>query len=170
MVRLYIIFSNAVVISINWNLFWMFWFKAKYYIGIFVGFKKHESVSCSRFINSRVSLDKNEKEENSSKNYLLFLLRHLSGITLLGIPAEIYMYGGQYYACLITTILVSIVVVYIYLPTFYNLEVKSSYEYLKIRFDNKIRTIALILFVISSLLYIPIVIFVPALAFNQGIF
>ncbi|RZC41083.1 SSF domain containing protein [Asbolus verrucosus] len=92
---------------------------------------------------------------------------HLSGITLLGVPSEIYTYGTQYAVCMITAIIVSVIVIKVYLPVFYVLRVNSSYEYLKRRFDERIRIVALILYVIGTLLYIPLVIYIPALAFNQ---
>lgn len=78
------------------------------------------------------------------------------------------MYGGQYYGSLLTAFVVGIAIMYIYLPPFYTLRVNSSYEYLKIRFDERVRTIALVFYIISSFLFIPLVIFVPALAFNQS--
>ncbi|RZC34409.1 SSF domain containing protein [Asbolus verrucosus] len=92
---------------------------------------------------------------------------HLSGITLLGVPSEMYMYGTQYWACMFTSIIVSIIIIYVYLPVFYTLQLNSSYEYLKLRFDERIRIVALILYVIGTLLHVPLVIYVPALAFNQ---
>ncbi|CAH0545847.1 unnamed protein product [Brassicogethes aeneus] len=92
---------------------------------------------------------------------------HLSGITLLGVPSEIYMYGGQYCMFVIVCFLIIIIMNYVYLPPFYNSQVSSSYEYLQLRFDEKIRLMALVLYVIASFFYIPIVIYIPALAFNQ---
>lgn len=93
---------------------------------------------------------------------------HLSGITLLGVPSEIYLYGTQYAACLLSAVYCSVIIIYIYLPVFYELEISSSYEYLKRRFDGKIRSIASFLYALSTILHVPIVVYVPALAFNQG--
>lgn len=56
----------------------------------------------------------------------------------------------------------------IYLPVFYKLQLTSTYEYFKIRFDNNIRLIGSVIFTINTFLYLPIVIYVPALALNQG--
>lgn len=99
-------------------------------------------------------------------NFLIF--SHLSGITLLGVPAEIYYFGIQYWACVVSATLSSIIIIYVYLPVFYELKISSSYEYLKVRFDGKIRIIASLLYVISTCLHVPIVIYIPALALNQG--
>lgn len=78
------------------------------------------------------------------------------------------MFGTQYFMCTLAVMINAIIVNYTYLPVFYKLQLNSTYEYLKIRFSNRIRTMASVMFVISSFLYIPIVIYVPALAFNQG--
>ncbi|KAF7285221.1 hypothetical protein GWI33_011544 [Rhynchophorus ferrugineus] len=56
---------------------------------------------------------------------------------------------------------------YAYLPVFYKLQITSSYEYLNLRFNNTVRLLGSILFLTKMLLYIPIVIYVPALAFSQ---
>ncbi|KAF2883309.1 hypothetical protein ILUMI_22869 [Ignelater luminosus] len=92
---------------------------------------------------------------------------HLSGITLLGIPAEVYLHGTQYWICPISAIILMSSIVYVYLPVFYKLQLVSGYEYLKIRFDHSIRTLASLLFILATLLYVPIVIYVPSLAFTQ---
>lgn len=96
------------------------------------------------------------------------IFSHLSGITLLGVPSEIYLHGTQYAACLLSAVYCSVIIIYIYLPVFYELGISSSYEYLKRRFDGRIRSIASFLYALSTILHVPIVIYIPALAFNQG--
>lgn len=92
---------------------------------------------------------------------------HVSGITLLGVPAEVYMYGTQYYAVFFTTIITTVLIIFFYLPVFYKLQLTSLYEYLELRFSHGTRMLASFIFAISLILYIPVVIYVPALAFNQ---
>lgn len=43
------------------------------------------------------------------------------------------------------------------------------FQYLRLRFNQKVRLLGSIIFIIKMMLYIPIVIYVPALAFSQGI-
>lgn len=43
-------------------------------------------------------------------------------------------------------------------------------QYLEYRFDSKIRGLSSLIFAISLLLQIPVVIYVPALAFNNGMY
>ncbi|KAK5640116.1 hypothetical protein RI129_010927 [Pyrocoelia pectoralis] len=92
---------------------------------------------------------------------------YLSGITILGVPTEIYLYGTQLAVCPITILLLIITIVYIYLPVYYKLQLPSSYEYLKIRFGPELRTFASLLYVLSTILHVPIVIYIPSLALNQ---
>mgnify|MGYP005983842607 FL=1 len=63
-----------------------------------------------------------------------------------------------------------VITVYVYLPVFYNLELISTYEYLERRFDNKARQFASFLYALGVFLYLPIVVYIPALAFSAGKF
>ncbi|CAH0724684.1 unnamed protein product, partial [Brenthis ino] len=91
----------------------------------------------------------------------------VSGITLLGSPTEVYMYGTQYAYIIGGIILMTIVMTQVYLPVFHELKITSNYEYLSLRFDNKVRLFGSILFTFTLVCWLPIVIYVPALAFNQ---
>ncbi|KAJ3663287.1 hypothetical protein Zmor_007590 [Zophobas morio] len=93
---------------------------------------------------------------------------HISGITLLAVPADVYRYGAAYWLGVPSLIIVGIVTMYIYLPVFYKLQITSTYEYLERRFDSTNRTFASFLFALGLFLYLPIVIYVPALAFSAA--
>ncbi|XP_018328753.1 sodium-coupled monocarboxylate transporter 1-like [Agrilus planipennis] len=93
---------------------------------------------------------------------------HLSGVTLLGIPAEMYTHGTQYWSSVFTSApLTVLVAIYVTLPVFYKLQLTSCYEYLTMRFDARLTKITSILYLIGILSHLPIVVYVPALAFNQ---
>lgn len=53
---------------------------------------------------------------------------YISGVTILGTPAEIYRFGTQYCIIAVAIWISGIVVATIYLPVFCKLEVYSSYE------------------------------------------
>ncbi|XP_075145580.1 kin of rumpel isoform X2 [Haematobia irritans] len=91
----------------------------------------------------------------------------VSGISLLGTSTEIYVYGTQYAFILVTLALSGVISWYVFLPVFCNLQLTSTYEYLEMRFDRRLRTFGSILFLIISILWMPISIYVPALTFNQ---
>ncbi|KAG7310878.1 hypothetical protein JYU34_003709 [Plutella xylostella] len=91
----------------------------------------------------------------------------VSGITLLGSPTEVYMYGTQYAYIMGAIFLMCLVMTQVYLPVFHELKITSNYEYLSMRFDNRVRLFGSILFAFTLVCWLPIVIYVPALAFNQ---
>lgn len=59
-------------------------------------------------------------------NFLSF--SYISGVTILGTPAEIYNYGSQYWLIIVPILLMGLVVSTVYLPVFSSLKVGSSYE------------------------------------------
>ncbi|KAK5641230.1 hypothetical protein RI129_009777 [Pyrocoelia pectoralis] len=67
---------------------------------------------------------------------------HISGVTILAVPVDIYKFGSNYIWLCLTVVLVCIITYYVYLPVFFELRLTSMYEYLSIRFDNKIRILA----------------------------
>ncbi|KAJ9582262.1 hypothetical protein L9F63_003391 [Diploptera punctata] len=92
---------------------------------------------------------------------------HISGITLLGAPSEMYTYGTQYWMICLASSIVCVIVGLAYLPVFYTLQLTSTYEYLELRFNASIRMVASFIFTLSQILFIPVVVYVPALAFGQ---
>lgn len=59
--------------------------------------------------------------------------------------------------------------VYIYLPVYFNLQITSTYEYLEMRFDSRVRSLASFMFAVGMFLFLPIVIYIPALAVAAGV-
>jgi len=58
----------------------------------------------------------------------VFLCSHFSGITLMGVPAEVYFHGTTYWLVNVSSVIVAVIINYIYLPVFYSLQLTSSYE------------------------------------------
>ncbi|XP_022118462.1 sodium-coupled monocarboxylate transporter 1-like [Pieris rapae] len=121
-----------------------------------------------------------KRKQNTTSEYLMggktmgmfpismsLIASYVSGISLLGLPAEMYTYGTQLWAIVLSEWIVSVTIAIVYLPVFYNLQITSTYEYLRLRFNQNVQLLGSIIFIIKMLLYIPIVIYVPALAFNQ---
>ncbi|ENN71947.1 hypothetical protein YQE_11381, partial [Dendroctonus ponderosae] len=120
------------------------------------------------------------KKSTNSEDYLVggrnmdtfpvamsLIASYISGISLLGIPTEVYVYGVQYAYIVGGFLLMAIVMSTVYLPVFHGLNLTSTYEYHERRFDKRVRLFGSILFTISSITWLPLVIYVPALAFNQ---
>nr|XP_023015898.1 sodium-coupled monocarboxylate transporter 1-like isoform X1 [Leptinotarsa decemlineata] len=120
------------------------------------------------------------KKSQTSQDYLVasrsmgvipiamsLLASWVSGISLLGIPTEVYVYGVQYAYILGGFFLATLLMKSVYLPVFQGLALTSTYEYHERRFDKKVRLFGSLLFTIKMLSWLPLVIYVPALAFNQ---
>ncbi|XP_052866160.1 sodium-coupled monocarboxylate transporter 1-like [Anopheles cruzii] len=91
----------------------------------------------------------------------------ISGIAVMGASTETYLYGTQF--CYIFTAIIAMAfsMNYIFLPVYQGLEITSAYGYLQLRFDRRLRLLGSGLFTLATILHLPIVIYVPALAFNQ---
>lgn len=57
---------------------------------------------------------------------------------------------------------------FVFLPLFHRLGVTSTFEYLERRFGRSIRLLGSLVYTLKFILFIPSVIYVPALAFSQG--
>ena len=81
------------------------------------------------------------EKQNTTEEYLLanrkmsflpvsisILLSFLSAITLLGIPAEIYVYGAQFFITAIAYVLICIVVSTVFIPMFRRIKMTSVHE------------------------------------------
>lgn len=129
-------------------------------IGIYFGFMQKTSSSEAEYL-------------MGGRNMMVFpialslVASFISGITLLGLPTEIYSYGIQYVYVVGGVCLMGLVMGYMYLPVFQKLNITSTYEYLESRFDRRLRMFGAIMFMVMNVGYLPIVIYVPALAFNQ---
>lgn len=121
-----------------------------------------------------------KQKQNTTKEYLMggkkmgifpmsmsLVASSISGISLLGYPSEMFTFGTQFWMGLLGEILAYLVTYVMFLPVLYNLQVTSVYEYLQRRYSPALRKLGSILFLTGNMLYIPIVIYVPALAFAQ---
>ncbi|CAF3814058.1 unnamed protein product [Adineta steineri] len=121
-----------------------------------------------------------EQSTNTAKDYLLagksmgvfptamsLLASFMSAITILGTPAEIYIYGTQYWIICISYIFTVYLTATLFMPMFVKLEVTSAYEYLEKRFDRNVRLVASVIFSVQMIVYMALVLYAPALALSQ---
>lgn len=121
-----------------------------------------------------------KRKQNTTEQYMLggkkmnvfavsasLVASHVSGITLLGVPSDIYFYGTQYWMIVIPVVCVAVALLYIYLPVYHDMQVSSSFHYLEKRFNRKIRIVASAVYLSQCMTYTPIVIYGPSLAFAQ---
>ncbi|CAH1999310.1 unnamed protein product [Acanthoscelides obtectus] len=121
------------------------------------------------------------KKQTTAKDYLMggnkmkvvpivisLVASHCSGVTLLALPADIYRFGAAYWLGSFSFLVLTVVTIYVFLPVFHNLQLTSTYEYLGIRFDKRVRKCSSFLFAMTVFLHLPIVIYIPALAFSAA--
>ncbi|KAI5628484.1 sodium-coupled monocarboxylate transporter 1 [Silurus asotus] len=120
------------------------------------------------------------RKENSSEEFLLggrqmtavpvamsLTASFMSGITVIGTPAEAYKYGTAFWLFAFSYAIMSTITAEIFVPLFYRLGITSTYEYLELRFNKVIRVIGTSMYIFQTVLYTGMVIYAPALALNQ---
>ncbi|KAJ8044461.1 Sodium-dependent multivitamin transporter [Holothuria leucospilota] len=95
---------------------------------------------------------------------MTLLVSFVSPITLLGTPAEIYHYGGQFMIFVFSALLLYPMMTLIFVPVFYGLKITTAYEYLHKRFGLSLRLLGAFVFTIQTVIYMSIVTYTPALA------
>ncbi|KAF2892442.1 hypothetical protein ILUMI_13727, partial [Ignelater luminosus] len=120
------------------------------------------------------------KKQNTTKDYLhggkkmkvfpvamSLAASSVSGVALIGVPAEIYLFGTQFSIMVISIIIMGFIVNFIYLPVFHKLQIVSIFEYLELRFDKKVRSSTSVLYVVASMIGLPLIVYAPSLALNH---
>ncbi|KAJ1521989.1 hypothetical protein ONE63_002312 [Megalurothrips usitatus] len=98
---------------------------------------------------------------------LSLISSYISGITLLGYPAEVYVYGMQVLYKMLALPFMGIIFATQLLPVFRDLGGISLYGYFARRFNNSVRLLASCLFIFGDMCYMPLVVFVPSFAYQQ---
>ncbi|KAI7807578.1 sodium-coupled monocarboxylate transporter 1 [Triplophysa rosa] len=91
----------------------------------------------------------------------------MSGITVIGTPAEAYLYGTPFWLFVFSYAIMSTISAELFVPLFYRLNITSTYEYLEMRYNKLIRIIGTSMYIAQTALYTGMVIYAPALALNQ---
>lgn len=99
---------------------------------------------------------------------LSILASSVSGLCLIGFATEMYLYGSAYLYGILNVMLAIAFFNKFLLPVFHALEITSIYNYLEKRFNRKVRIFGSCSFVILATLYMPILLYMPCLSFNQG--
>ncbi|XP_006625827.2 solute carrier family 5 member 6a isoform X1 [Lepisosteus oculatus] len=97
---------------------------------------------------------------------LSLLATFQSAVAILGVPAEIYTSGTQYWFLGTSYVLGLLIPAHIFIPMFYRLRLTSAYEYLELRFNKVVRLCGTITFIFQMVIYMGVVLYAPALALN----
>lgn len=130
-------------------------------IGVFYGFfDKSTSNSSADFLHGT--------EMSLITVSLSLTTSFITAIELLGNPSEMFFNGTQYSLIVISIVLVIPVAIKIFYPIYFKLDLTSCYEYLGIRFDNKIRIFGAILYILQMCFYTAVSVYAPAIALSKA--
>jgi len=90
----------------------------------------------------------------------------MSAITLLGNPAEIYLYDTMFWWLCVAFAIALIFVSVVFIPFFYRLEIQSTFEYLQMRFSKSVRICGCCVLITQTMLYMSFLLYAPSLALN----
>ncbi|KAJ8317899.1 hypothetical protein KUTeg_002990 [Tegillarca granosa] len=97
---------------------------------------------------------------------LSLLSSFISAITLLGTPAEVYIYNTMYWWISIGFIISALGAAHIFIPIFMKLEITSIFEYIDMRFGRLVGFVSSFIYLLWMFLYMAIVLYGPSLALN----
>ena len=86
----------------------------------------------------------------------------LSAITILGTPAEFFDYGFMYMWMIVANACGLLISAEVFVPIFYRLKVRTTYEYLEMRFNGIVRKTAVTLYLTVSLIFTGLAVYAPA--------
>lgn len=108
--------------------------KAKYHVWVSHGRKDHGDVPHIHVADCQVPnifatrLAHLQVTKRMWLTNVIVISSYISGISLLGLPAEMYTYGTQLWMVVLSEWAVSLTIAIVYLPVFYNLQITSTYE------------------------------------------
>uniref|UniRef100_A0A8C8LUB5 Sodium-dependent multivitamin transporter n=1 Tax=Oncorhynchus tshawytscha TaxID=74940 RepID=A0A8C8LUB5_ONCTS len=89
-----------------------------------------------------------------------------SAVAIVGVPAEIYTHGTQYWFIGCAYILGLLIPAHVFIPVFYRLHLTSAYQYLELRFSKPVRICGTLTFIFQTVIYMGVCVYTPALALN----
>jgi SSS family transporter len=120
------------------------------------------------------------KEQQGTENFLVgdrsinfvavalsILASLLNGIFVIGTPAEMHYYGVEISYMVIGLLIAIAITAHLFVPTYQSMRFTSAYEYVEKRYNYPTRVVASILFCLSVIIFLAVVLYVPALAFAQ---
>ncbi|GFY70809.1 sodium-coupled monocarboxylate transporter 2, partial [Trichonephila inaurata madagascariensis] len=90
----------------------------------------------------------------------------MSSTTIMGIPAEMYLYGTNMTFMNLGFIIGPIITSYLFLPIYFANDVSTAYEYLEKRFGKTTRRLISAMFAFKELLFTAATLYAPALALS----
>uniref|UniRef100_A0A3Q3GCC8 Sodium-dependent multivitamin transporter n=1 Tax=Kryptolebias marmoratus TaxID=37003 RepID=A0A3Q3GCC8_KRYMA len=89
-----------------------------------------------------------------------------SAVAIIGVPAEIYSHGTQYWFIGCAYILGLLIPAHVFIPVLYRLRLSSAYQYLELRFSKAVRICGTLTFIFQMVIYMGVCVYTPAFALN----
>lgn len=89
-----------------------------------------------------------------------------SAVAIIGVPAEIYTHGTQYWFIGCAYVLGLLVPAHVFIPVLYRLKLSSAYQYLELRFSKAVRICGTLTFIFQTVVYMGVCVYTPAFALN----
>ncbi|GAB0097879.1 hypothetical protein DMENIID0001_135580 [Sergentomyia squamirostris] len=90
----------------------------------------------------------------------------ISGVTIIGFTTDVYNFGTQPWLHCITNLVMTLCVVFLFLPIFYEVKLPSTFGYIRLRFGRKAQLLASFISIVSATLYVSVNLYIPALVLN----
>ncbi|XP_038155542.1 solute carrier family 5 member 6 [Cyprinodon tularosa] len=91
-----------------------------------------------------------------------------SAVAIIGVPAEIYTHGTQYWFIGCAYILGLLIPAHVFIPVLYRLRLSSVYQYLELRFNKAVRICGTLTFIFQMVVYMGVCVYTPAFALNAA--
>ncbi|MEQ2285903.1 Sodium-dependent multivitamin transporter [Ameca splendens] len=89
-----------------------------------------------------------------------------SAVAIIGVPAEIYTHGTQYWFIGCAYFLGLLIPAHVFIPVLYRLQLSSAYQYLELRFSKAVRICGTLTFIFQMVIYMGVCVYTPAFALN----
>ncbi|KAB0790308.1 hypothetical protein PPYR_15351, partial [Photinus pyralis] len=142
----YILFAGTIIVSLC--------------IGIYFGFSKKSQTTDEYLLGGR--------EMQVIPISVSLVASYISGLTVLGVPSDVYVYGANTVWVCLSIVIASIVGYFVFIPVILKLQGPTIFEYFELRFDRKLKVMATCMYTLQILLYSPVVAYIPAIAFSQA--
>ncbi|XP_021354937.1 sodium-dependent multivitamin transporter-like [Mizuhopecten yessoensis] len=125
-------------------------------IGLFFSLRSNRLKTTKRFILGDGNM-------SSFPVALSLMVSFESGVMMLGVPAEVYMYGMQWYISIIASFFSYLLTTHLLIPSLKELKLTSINQYMELRYNSHgLRLFATIISLLSWANYLGTVLFVPA--------
>ncbi|TNN78236.1 Sodium-dependent multivitamin transporter [Liparis tanakae] len=99
---------------------------------------------------------------------LSLLASFQSAVAIIGVPAEVFAHGTQYWFIGCAYFLGLLIPAHVFIPVLYRLHLSSAYEYLELRFSKAVRICGTLAFIFQTVVYMGVCVYTPAFALNAA--